>query len=59
VCDIFAAEESDCTSSLSCADLAARDGRNTWPTARGDVLVCGETEITVAGDAPACFAGES
>lgn len=58
VCDVFAAEESDCTSSMSCADLSARDGGG-WPTARGDVLVCGETEITVAGDEPACFPGET
>ena len=31
MCDMYAAEENECTSAMSCAELSARDGRNKWP----------------------------
>ena len=56
MCDVYAAEENECTSAMSCAELSARDGRNKWPIdgtrnhpeIRGTVLVCGETRIPAA-----------
>lgn len=42
----------------SLAYTAARDGSG-WLTAHGDALVCGETDLTVEGDPPACFPAET
>ena len=54
-CDLFASEESDCTSVLSCDQLAERDG-NSWPTQNGNAAVCGESDAGLGeGFARQCF----
>ena len=60
-CDPFASEESDCTSVLSCDQLAERDGGNSWPTQNGNAAICGESDAGLgrAGYARQCFAQES
>ena len=55
LCDIYAAEQSGCTSVLSCAELAARDAASqpnvvTWPISRGMNSVCGESDAGLGED---------
>ena len=46
----------DCTSSKSCADLAAIAGDNSWPTAMGGAAVCGESDQGLGmGSSSTCY----
>ena len=43
-CDLYAEEEGDCSSTLNCAALRARDGAGSWPDqAYNTAAVCGES----------------
>jgi hypothetical protein len=56
MCDIYAAEDNECSSSMTCAELAARDGAGSWPSATGsDAMVCGESDIAVEGTPAQCW----
>ena len=52
-CDVYASEEEKCTSAVGCAALTASVGG--FPTARGDVAICGESDDGMEGG---CHAAE-
>lgn len=56
VCDKFASGQGKCTSRLTCAQLAAKYGKVSWPTKYGSSAICGESDNGLGpGGKSECF----